>query len=163
MRTFAVAMVTTQLATPRFLLTIWRKLQTFSLTVSSIRCLPRLKVPISLSTCGSFYSWSRYFLHSFLAWLSLNFKRGWDSLIFCTAAPGTFIAVYLPIRKHSLSVNLVLTFFNFFSKVSFKLSYSITPKPLSSSVRSEDNVPAEKKNIKFLQLDLFKLLKFCWI
>ena len=42
-------------------------------------------------------------------------------------------------------VNLVLTLFNFFSKVSFKLSYFITSKPLSSRVRSDDEKKEQKK------------------
>ena len=46
MQTFAVAMATTELTTPPFLLTIWRKLQIFSSTVSNIRGLPRFKVSI---------------------------------------------------------------------------------------------------------------------
>ena len=47
MRAFAVAMVTTELRTPPFLLTIFRKLHTSSSTVSNIRGLPYFKVPIS--------------------------------------------------------------------------------------------------------------------
>ena len=130
-----------------------RKLQenlkkTLSSTISNVRGLPRFKVPISSLTFGPFFSWSRYFLRSALAWLSLNFKWVWDFLNFHTAVPGPFMVVYLPIRKRSFSVNLVLTLFDFFSKVPFKLSYSITPKLLSSRVGSEDDVPAEKKNIK---------------
>ena len=54
MRAFAAVMATTELTTPSFLLTIWRKLQTSSSTVSNIRGLPRFKVPISLSTFGPF-------------------------------------------------------------------------------------------------------------
>ena len=92
MRAFAVAMATTELTTPRFLITIWRKLQTFSSTVSKVRGLPRFKVPIYLSTFGPFFSWSTYFLRSALARLSPNFKWGWDFLNFRTAAPGPFMA-----------------------------------------------------------------------
>ena len=56
------------------------------------------------------------------------------------------MAVYLLIKKRSFSVNFVLTLFDFFSKVSFKLSYSTTTKPLSSRVGSEDDdLPAEKR------------------
>ena len=61
MRAFAVTMATTELTKSPLLLTIWRKFQTFSSTVSNMRGLPRFKVPISLSTFRPFFSWSRYF------------------------------------------------------------------------------------------------------
>ena len=72
MRTFVVAMATTELTGPPFLLIIWRKMQIFSSTDSNIRGLSRFNIPISLSTFGPFFSWSRYFF------LLLGFLPIWD-------------------------------------------------------------------------------------
>ena len=72
MRTFVVAMETTELTGPPFLLIIWRKMQIFSSTDSNIRGLSRFNIPISLSTFGPFFSWSRYFF------LLLGFLPIWD-------------------------------------------------------------------------------------